>query len=175
MRKSVLILIVLIFAKEVFSDNYITRGHQPQELYIASHWFQYVDTSTMAIFFTDDYGKSIIMKYYSGWSLNGTYGMPIGRIVSDKTNGVIYNAVMTSLWRSDDFGCTWDSLRALYQTPFLSIAIFWIRDFRLIFMRNNLSSVNKSILATIQIHLLTTLLFQWIWKNRIFTLSNCIL
>ncbi|MBE9484354.1 MAG: T9SS type A sorting domain-containing protein [Bacteroidetes bacterium] len=118
MRKSVLILIVLIFAKEVFSDNYITRGQQPQELYIASHWFIYADTSTIAIFFTDDYGESIIMKYYSGWSLNGTYGMPIGRIGSDKTNGVIYNVVMTSLWRSDDFGCTWDSIRALNQTPY---------------------------------------------------------
>lgn len=118
MKKILFILIMLSTMITGYSDNFITRGHQQGELYVASDWFTYLDTTTRAIFFTDDYGKTLFMKYYSGWSLSGATGMTIGRIVSDKNSEVVYNSQVNSLWRSDDYGYIWDSLQSLYQSPY---------------------------------------------------------
>ncbi|MEN8226202.1 MAG: T9SS type A sorting domain-containing protein, partial [Bacteroidota bacterium] len=109
MKKLFILILISLFVLNVAGDNYLTRGHQPGELYVASIWFQYVDTTTEAIFFTDDYGKSLVMRYYHA---QNSGNMVIGKIVTDLESGIIYNNPLTTLWRSVDMAYSWEQCQA---------------------------------------------------------------
>ena len=103
--KLVILLFLFLLHVDTNGDNFLTRGHHSGEIYIASNWFSYVDSTTTAIFFTDDNGQSLTLKYYYAQNIGA---MPVGRIVSGYTPGVIYNETLTSIWRSFDSGYTWE-------------------------------------------------------------------
>ena len=114
--KTFLFTVIFLWAQTASADRNLTRGHQPGELYIASVWFQYVDTSTVAIFYSENYGQSLIMRYYIA---QNSGNMPVGEIVTDHESGVVYNDALTTLWTSTDRAYSWEQC----QPPF-PIGIF---------------------------------------------------
>jgi hypothetical protein len=109
MKKLSILLLVFCIVLNVSADRHLTRGHQAGELYIASTWFEYIDTVTVAIFYTDDHGKSLIMRYYFA---QNSGAMPVGDIVTDHRSGVIYNEPVTTLWISTDMAYSWEECQA---------------------------------------------------------------
>jgi len=106
MKRLTVVFVLLMLGSNLFADRFLTRGHQPGEIYISSIWFQYADTATSALFFSDDYGQTLSMKYYYPWYSGG---MPLGgSIVTDYTTDVIYNVAFYQLWRSYDSGYSWE-------------------------------------------------------------------
>lgn len=102
--KNMILLIILAFLYGPSVQAQITRGNQPGELYIPSNWYyQGGQNNFDAIFYSNNNGELLEIKYIYNV---GSGEMSIGKLVSDATDGVIYNNV-NSLWISDDYADNW--------------------------------------------------------------------
>ncbi len=98
------ILCLVSYILPLDSYSQITRGTQPGELYIPSTWYyQGGQNNYDAIFYSDNYGETLEIKYVNNI---GSGNMPVGSLISDATEGVIY-CNYNSLWISYDSASTW--------------------------------------------------------------------
>ena len=110
MKKAIQIFYILLIVSVVLPKNLysqITRGAQPDEIFIATDW--YADNTGMfhrALFHSENNGKNLDSKYETLWE-PPPGEMRLGKILGDATTGVIYNYGWYELWVSFDYGETW--------------------------------------------------------------------
>ena len=119
MKNQILFIILCLGSCILPLDSFsqITRGVQPNEIYMSNDW--YFDGSTMhrAVFRSIDNGEHVSIQYTS---TNPPMGgdMMIGKLVGDATLGTIYSYIENELWRSMDFGESWDFIENYYSSGF---------------------------------------------------------
>ena len=101
------LVFVFIISFESSSQQRLTRGFGPGEIYIASKWYEpvYYEERYDAIFFSDDYGETLSIRYVSDPFSNED--MFLGYLLTDSTAGTIYNCWKRSLFLSEDYGYSW--------------------------------------------------------------------
>ena len=106
--KNLVLLLMLAFLYEQTAQAQITRGAQPNEIYIATDW--YMDNTGIfhrAIFRSTDNGETLTLQYETLY--NPPPGeMRLGRVLGDATPGALYNWGWNELWVSFDYGESWE-------------------------------------------------------------------
>ena len=103
MKKQISTIIFILFIV-ISLQAQITRGFFSGEIYIPSVWYyQGGQNNFDAIFYSEDNGETLEIKYIFNL---GSTDMPIGSLISDANEGVIYNN-NDALWRSNDYGNNW--------------------------------------------------------------------
>ena len=86
----------------------VTRGWQPGEIYLSSPWYYNGQNQLYSgIFYSKDNGRTLGLCYKS---LEDTDSMPLGIILSDASESVLYNNVYNCLYRSYDYGKKWSKI-----------------------------------------------------------------
>lgn len=100
----VIILSYFIIIHTAYSQA--TRGTHSGELYIPSTWYYLGGQNNFrAIFYTENHGELLSIKYTENV---GFSEMAIGKLISDATDGIVYNNNSDGLWISHDFAETWE-------------------------------------------------------------------
>ena len=109
MKNTALLILFFIFIINGYSQ--VTRGSINGEFYIATAWFADEEAPRNGIFRSPDNGEHLYVQY-SSLDLPFPGEMRIREIVSDSTEGVLYNYSYTpnELWRSIDYGENWEMI-----------------------------------------------------------------
>ncbi len=104
--------LLLLAALNIFAvgncHSQMTRGWQPGEIYLSSPWYYNQQNQLYSgIFYSKDNGRTLGLCYKS---LENTDSMPIGTIMSDASDGVLYNIIYNCLYRSTNNGEKWSKI-----------------------------------------------------------------
>lgn len=107
MKKTALLFLSFISIINVYSQ--VTRGSSNGEIYISDAWFFDEEGPRLGIFRSPDNGEHLYVQY-SSLETPAPGDMKIREIVSDSTEGILYNYNYTynELWRSNDYGENWE-------------------------------------------------------------------
>lgn len=109
MKYKILLPTILLFVSCITCLNsycQATRGTHSGELYIPSTWYYLGGQNNFrAIFYTENHGEFLFVKYIENVEFSE---MALGKLISDATEGVVYNNSSDGLWKSNDYAQTWE-------------------------------------------------------------------
>jgi hypothetical protein len=108
MEKKIILILFMVACWLEASLQGITRGAQSGEIYMAAPWFVDHNGTHFAIFYSNDNGENITLKYSNVENQPGA--MQVGGIIGDATSGTLYNIALNELWVSFDYGENWEFL-----------------------------------------------------------------
>lgn len=101
-----LFLISIVFLFKSSNGIAIELGFAQGEIYFSSSWYWVnIGDRYDAIFFSDDYGETLEIKYIC--DIDAGDMLP-GVLIRDATPGMFYNIQPTKLWRSQDYCSSWE-------------------------------------------------------------------
>ncbi len=130
---SAMFAVIILSANTLFCvRNLIAHGTEDGSLYMCTTICYIGQTSYQAIFYTNDYGQTLIRKYMRASNQDT---MDPGYLFSDPTPGCLYNRGTSSgIWRSMDYGINWTYNHTPYNCEFASgnfpgtVYYLWFND-----------------------------------------------
>ncbi len=108
--KNKILLLLIISLSFIGSAHAQIRGAVPGELYFSLQW--YMDQNNQlhyGIFHSTDYGKTLNLQY-EYIEQRSPDQMEPGMLYGDAQEGTLYNYADNKLWRSFDYGISWEYL-----------------------------------------------------------------